>query len=576
MNENEIDKKNIIYDKSSNIVSKKIKFKLFIKENYKFLIFILILTAYYLSPLSIFFWNRALMFLIHIFLFPFFLMPEDSFIISAGYAPGVIPNPFTIAFAIFISSVWIMVFSFLINLIAKKLKIKSILVFILAILIFLVLGGFGEQNICERDFESYRNEKGEKYLKNLGVIHFVVDTNMKRGLDFFYKLNGLEYISGDSNNGRILARIKSGDEYRKICQIKAYRQVYEGTTPMEESGLFFINNQEYWNLIDNNFCETDQLVNHSKEDCLKSIEKGFMHKGETDSRDKILPLTEEYTNDLIAFSYPKSWHIFKKEEDGKGTVRISKSVDGNFKLYALIDVSKCVPSLETIGEQLLKKQEEGELDSNYYPKGVEKVEIGDFNFYKYIQSDKKYGSEETNYEAKVNGIYLINISVFHTGYDDYIDDIKRMIETIELPDNSKVELIDYEDNFLKISYNKNAYQFSKADSTDVNTIYELKNVNKKEQSLVRGVIYKGFEEHSLDDRYNIFVSQGKTTNSKHQKIKLGKYEFIKTKDANNSFTQYTTFIGLYEVNFVLDYGKAGMYMKDENLENILKTLVLKI
>jgi len=218
---------------------------------------------------------------------------------------------------------------------------------------------------------------------------------------------------------------------------------------MEEKDLFFINNQEYWNLIDNNFCETNQLINHSKEDCLESIEKGFIHKGENDSRDKILPLTEEYSDDLITFNYPKNWHIFKQKGDEK-TIRISKIVDGNGKLYAMISVSKCVPSLETIGEQLLRKEEKGELDVNFCPEGVEKVKIGNYDFYKYVQTDKKYGSEETNYESKVNDVYLIKIDAFHTGYEDYTDDIKRMIETIKLPVNSEAELVDYEDDFLPV------------------------------------------------------------------------------------------------------------------------------
>lgn len=247
--------------------------KILLKENYKFFIGVLIFIGYYFSPFSIFFWNPALMFLIHFFLFPFFLFPEDFFIASGGIV--AVPNPITVGIALIVIVVWIFGFSFCVKWLAKKLSISFMIITVLILGILLVIGGVTEQRVCINKFEAFESKYHGKYLEDLGFMQFALYTPFEKiGPSIFYLVNGLDVVEdnkveGSSVGRHVLAKIKKGDEFEKVCWIKSYKQVYDGLNPMTEQGLFRDGGK--WEYIDSDFCDSGQLNKYTKDECYKKF-----------------------------------------------------------------------------------------------------------------------------------------------------------------------------------------------------------------------------------------------------------------------------------------------------------------
>lgn len=74
-------------------------------------------------------------------------------------------------------------------------------------------------------------------------------------------MNGLQYVSGDIKTSAIYAKVPIGKEFAKLCQIKAYSVVYEGSKPPTVTILEkpFGTQVAYWQYMDKNFCSTNQI-----------------------------------------------------------------------------------------------------------------------------------------------------------------------------------------------------------------------------------------------------------------------------------------------------------------------------
>lgn len=410
----------------------------FLKENYKFFIGVLIFSGYYFSPLSIFFWNPALMFLIHFFLFPFFLFPEDLFFAYGGLT--AIPNPITIGFAIIIVMVWVFSVSFCIKWLAKKMRISFIIIMLLILGILSVIGGFTEQKVCVNKFETSKSKYEGKYIKDLGFVNFVLDTPFKKiGPRIFYWINGLDVVRdyellGDSVGRRVMAKIKKGDEFEKICWIKSYKQIDDGIEPMTEQSLF--RNGGNWEYIDSDFCSSGQLDKYTKDECDKKFRemKGVFTGKYVDESGKYV---DEYISFIIddeKFNFqgtPSQVSASSQErESGKYANQYSISKSSGYDKINNINFPK----------PLMLIYIPNSIDYRYGLRSSSLTTINESNLklgnYEYVRKvfSGGYGFEYASYETQIKGrrivIDLIPRQYFEK-YPELQEEFEKIISSIE-------------------------------------------------------------------------------------------------------------------------------------------------
>lgn len=224
-------------------------------------VFLNILIFYYLSPYSIYYFHPTLKFLIRLFYFTFFILPKDFYIPCGGILTICLPNPLTISLSYIISLIFqILIISLFLKLIRSFNK--KLLVLLITIIFFPLVGGVFEQEVCINKYRTEKNSDGSKFVEKNGVIGFVfADKPSMEKAKIFYKVNGLQYASGDISTSAIYVKVPVGQEFIKICQIKSYRQIYSGSEPVS---IFTLKNPSgsiinHWIYMDRNFCSTNQL-----------------------------------------------------------------------------------------------------------------------------------------------------------------------------------------------------------------------------------------------------------------------------------------------------------------------------
>ena len=551
-------------------------------------VLVVLLVIYYLSPLSIYFWHTSLNFIIHIFYFPFYVLPEDFFVASGG--PVAVPNPITIGFAALLSLAFIYFFSRMLYYIAGKVGLKYKFIFSLSvILIFAILGGFGEQEYCEYSFSKFKNYTGENYLKNTGVISFVLNIQdnynyniwegdqhpflTRTGSNILYKLTGIKYLKGEPNFGRIIAQVNPGKEASKLCKLKAYRQVADISSPVTESQLFGNIFSEYWEYINPNFCETGQLTSHSKNKCLLSIENKrpyLMDMPASISQGSDIQ-SENFDSKLVSFDYPSIYKIDRQtDNDTSVNGRLLIKERGN-RFFAGISVDKSeVPTQLAIAYDYERRQK-GDNEWNPSEKNLQLLKIGEYEYYKWQEGEGT--QESTRYETLIGGNFVLSIMANYPGYENYTKDIEDIIKTIKV----KAGIIDDENITLKYDVNSFIITRNKGHENEVwvgnyeiypATDNTLPNGFNEAEIYIEKKTYLRDINMIESDMNQIKQSDGSTT-SQIQRIKLGKYEYIKT--VSKETINYKSPFGKIHVSVVLDF--RYLSQTDENVKKIEDLLV---
>ena len=421
------------------------------------------LTFYYFSPWSIYFWNPSLDFLLHIFWFPFYFLPE--LFLTGGYFPGL-PNPITIIPGVILMLVLFYKLSGILYYIVDKLNIRyKFVVSLIIILILAILGGIGEQKLCEYNLgytqdsndsnrilstsdgkqitipvygnkeilksttlgistdpdilkEEFDNKSGEKYLKNTGVILFEFHDSFlvtKKKLNVLYKLVGIKYLEGPDFSNRMIASVKPGEEFNKLCKLKVYNQI-DKSVPITETELFSMDSSRYWKYIDPNFCETNQLISHTEEQCLMSIKnhRRYIVDPKTGFIQQDASSVKFFDSYFVSFNYSS---VYKLYEQAKDEVSMS--------LYLIQDPFQAVISLTKFNdsssiEAVVKNR----------PPNTQLIKIGKYEFYK--RKEKKESNESVHYETVANNISILRVEATYPDYESYEKEIEKIIETINV------------------------------------------------------------------------------------------------------------------------------------------------
>jgi hypothetical protein len=230
---------------------------------------------YYMSPFSILYYGHTLEFIRHFFYFPFFVMNEGTFFSCGGFL--CIPNPFTLVpFWLFTVGFWLIVwnvlmkiFSIILRFLPFTQKLTKHILFIAMVVTVIIIGGHTEKQKCINEFKN-ADIKGDKYVSETGIIAFQIDYITQKQFDLFLRVNNLDHVYGRMD-GKVFTKVPVGTEFEKLCKIKTYPQVYEGSKPptvKELTNQAFGPNEAYWLFMDSNFCSTNQI---NKEVCLQKI-----------------------------------------------------------------------------------------------------------------------------------------------------------------------------------------------------------------------------------------------------------------------------------------------------------------
>lgn len=127
----------------------------------------------------------------------------------------------------------------------KGIRIKhKLLYFVFIIIVFIIIGWLIEQGICIHNLKTDETpERVKLYHIYPGVIEFSFTDNNEllftgkatslyselsdSQAKFFYRFNGLEYLSGNPRTSRIRAKVPDGKEFSKLCRIRSYSQIWK-------------------------------------------------------------------------------------------------------------------------------------------------------------------------------------------------------------------------------------------------------------------------------------------------------------------------------------------------------------
>lgn len=250
-----------------------------------FLLAINVLIVYYLSSYSIYYFNPSLKVLLKIFFFPFFFLPSSLYIsCGGGFFTLCLPNPLTIALAFIISNLFMVIFVRCLSIIYKRFRLKFVSKFAFPLTLFLVVIILFIFTLIDKQYCIYRFQQGDdgsfysrfehsKFATGGGVIAFSfpvksIGVNGSESSitpeqrDIFYKVNNLEYLTGDTNS-LIYVRVPPGQEFARACYLRSYRQIDTVKIPrisdlLETPSIMghYIN---FWIYMDKNFCKTNQI-----------------------------------------------------------------------------------------------------------------------------------------------------------------------------------------------------------------------------------------------------------------------------------------------------------------------------
>src|SRR3989344_2443729 len=388
------------------------------------------LTFYYFSPWSIYFWNPSLDFLLHIFWFPFYFLPE--LFLTGGYFPGL-PNPITIIPGVILMLVLFYKLSGILYYIVDKLNIRyKFVVSLIIILILAILGGIGEQKLCEYNLGYTQDSNdsnrilstsdgkqitipvyGNKEILKSTTLGISTDPDILK--EEFDNKSGEKYLESPDFSNRMIASVKPGEEFNKLCKLKVYNQI-DKSVPITETELFSMDSSRYWKYIDPNFCETNQLISHTEEQCLMSIKnhRRYIVDPKTGFIQQDASSVKFFDSYFVSFNYSSVYKLYEQAMD-----------EVSMSLYLIQDPFQAVISLTKFNdsssiEAVVKNR----------PPNTQLIKIGKYEFYK--RKEKKESNESVHYETVANNISILRVEATYPDYESYEKEIEKIIETINV------------------------------------------------------------------------------------------------------------------------------------------------
>lgn len=335
---------------------------------------------YFFSQLSIFLWGPPFKAIINFFYFSYYLFPRDAYVLS-----GALPIPnYPLYILVLVLS---FVFAYLVGLcgvyVANRYSVRFWKLLIIFFLALFILGGSTEYATCLIKLSNTR-PSGEKTLTGTGLLNVVFNhanqSISPTALQWFSTLNGLTHLQGDPNVGRALFSVRPGSEAGRLCRIRSYQQVADATGGITESFLFAPFNKEFWLYIDQNFCDSGQLVNHTAEECVRKLRRVVSPEKSTFSETPT-GFRAIYRAGPIAFTYDPSQYIVEergtKEEPN---LAIFAKRDSESRVYVVVSQVISELPIVTVAEQTWEARQRGDTNINALMTKLEKKAIGAHEF----------------------------------------------------------------------------------------------------------------------------------------------------------------------------------------------------
>lgn len=537
-----------LYDQETQISSKTPPKKSVGKGIFILPIFIILLILYYATTFSTLFLIPSVNFIIKFFIFPFVVVPEDFFVFKGAWIAA--PNLFTITLALGASLLFIYLFSRFLYRIAIILGLKNPVIFSFLI-IFLIgfIGSMGRQKYCEYNFYKLENNNSQKYL-DTGIIHFELDDLYNRNWNHTFLLKNLHALMGIkhlSGNKYIVAQVKPGKEANKLCKINTYPEV-NITNPVTEEELFrnpssknsptdMLMILKYWSYLDPTFCETNQLIEHSKAECLTSIENKRAYViNHSASKSQLKNLDGQ----IISFNYP-SIYSGRIISDDENRFEFNLYYLQKYTYIAKIKIDEFNNSYKPSIVRDYEQQEYARKNNPNQSQKIQQIQIGAYTFYKYQVGELL--EEVTYYEAPMSDIGMIlSVEAKYPGYENYIEIIEDIIKTIKIKTSAINDKL-----LVTLKYNDNGNYFLINKNKDQSGYYDIYQINSPNQDKTIGSIFiqEAENEGNLDsfekDQKQLMESLNRSLIKEVERIKLGDYEYIKVVSIDN--IEYDTYLG---------------------------------